>query len=242
MSISLINCRWITDSNSEPSCWHLGTDYPRSSGIMDFRTAVFLAKFFSGTLGSGESCFRQFLLTFANQCHPSATRSLVIPSLISSADDTPALLEIHLRHLGPVTLVDTPETLLQGLTLALERQVARIPWVPQTATQSEEKNRSDRDLCLEERALSVSLLVFPCGTFRLIVLGDEGVPVEIPQPLSTGRGLWKRIGIYPWNSGKGAGLSQFLVALFLLLEAWHRDWHGTLNAIDNIISFEVITS
>lgn len=206
---------------------------------MDFRTAAFLAKFFSGTIGSGGSCFRQFLLTFANQYHPSASRFLLIPSLISSADDTPALLEIHLRHLGRSTLVETAGTSLQGLTLALERQVARIPWVSQTATQSGEKGRSEWDLCLRERALSASLLVFPCGTFRLLVLGDEGVPVDEPQPLN--KALWKRIGIYPWNSGKGAGLSHFLVALFLLLEAWYRSWHQTLYAIDDIISFEVST-
>lgn len=203
---------------------------------MDFHTAVFLAKFFSGTFGLGESCFRQFLLEFAQMSHPSATGSQVLSSLISSADDAPALLEFHLRHLEPVELDEALATPMEGLTLVLERKLAKVPYLPQDVAQNEENYQG---MGLEERALSASLLVFPCGTFRLVILGDEGVPVD--QPQISNKAMWKRIGIYPWNSGKGAGLSHFLVALFLLLEAWHRKWNATLNAIDGVISFKVST-
>lgn len=226
--------------------WRLGTGLrmgdggPRDIGTLDISTVALLASAF---FGLDEEVFAEFLVTFADMSQSIAARSTFgmffkIDPEVNNRIECTLVLQHHLRHFKPVKLVEDQATSAKCLRLVIERQVAKIPRIPQVITQSGRESQSDEDLCLQERAVSVSLVVFPCGTFRLIVLGDEGVYVEHPLSLHVDRRLWDRIGIYPWSSGKGAGVSHFLVALFLLLEAWHRSWNKALVAIDGVISFE----
>lgn len=156
----------------------------------------------------------------------------------SDGSDLVLQLQCHLRHFAPFTPEQGPKRASKDLGFLFKRQSARIHHVTQPSLPTRGKDHWDQDLCLQEQVLSLSLMIYrESGTFRVIVLGDKGISVEIPDDKT--HDVYTRIGIYPWSSGKRAGYAHFLVALFLLLESWHLCWNSTLDAIDNVVSFKV---
>lgn len=65
-----------------------------------------------------------------------------------------------------------------------ERQTVKTNHVLHDAIREDVQNQTQRDLYPEERALSASLIMVSDeeGTFRLLVLGDNGAPVHVSAP------------------------------------------------------------
>lgn len=226
----------------------------RSNGVesMNIDMMAFLAHFKFFQVGTNKAVFddffnyKAFLLAFVRPSHPLVKRSRYefIIERWNSTKDNRLQLQYHLRHLTPITSGHSVND-LEGLPL--RRQMMKINHVPHGSIRHDVQNQTERDLDLEERALSVSLIKFfdQDGTFRLLVLGDVGVSVTAPYPdgyisdKQHSEVTWERTGIDPWTSGGDSGPAHFLVALFVLLETWHNSWNTTLDTIDKFISFEV---
>lgn len=248
-----MTCRWVADSDLK-DYFGVGLDRGRSR-TMDISTLMFLAQCFI----KGRHCdmvndesssqelilsFSNLILSFSNLSHPLAKRSLVDASHRNSPSGTRLGLQYHLSHLALVRLAEDLMPSLETEGLVLERQFFRIRRVSLIPTQGGDKKMDDEQY-FEERILSVSLMINQhLGTFYIIVLGDKGANVHTGglkdfAPAGTDK---KSSHIDGKALGIGAGLSHFLIALEQLLETWYQGWNESLDAINDIVSFDVSLS
>lgn len=240
-----MTCRWVADYRG---LFGVGLDRGRSR-TMDISTLIFLAECcLKGRIDGmvdEQQAFQQLILSFSNLSHPLARRSLVkLYSLRWDSRAAPRLgLQYHLSHLAPMgsaDLMSPPET--EGLVL--ERQFFKIRRVSHVPTQRGDKNMDDEQY-FEQRILSASLMVNQhLGTFYIIVLGDKGANVDFGNPKLLALNATKNESSRLDGKvlGTGAGLSQFLIALVSLLNTWHQGWNETLDAINDIVGFDVSLS
>lgn len=220
----------------------VGYDHPDGcSRTMKFEEIIFLAGHFSisdAYTNPGTIAFQQFILSFSNPFHPLAKRSWRKPLRADRRSKAPPPIiayQYHLSFFAPVTS-NLPPQEIEGLVL--ERQSARIRPIAHDSTQ-EGHGISTKEQHFAERVLSISLMVYgEPGTFQIVALGDRGYPLEIQGAISKGERL---LGVEPRSSAEtpAACLTHFLITLHALLDIWNRGWEDTLDAINDIVRFNV---
>jgi hypothetical protein len=175
------------------------------------------------------SGLRRFLVAFTNPSDPSAQSRCIYPGTFVLL-----VMEYHLVHFAPVESaarsMPRPQQDQQSAGLALERQQVKV----------NVKVGGKGHQLFEERMLSLSLLIYQHGTFRLVALGDKGAKVRVDKGSAFEGDEENRIPyIDPHTLGKAAGLSHFLITLAWMIETWQNGWSRTLNAIDEIVGFNV---
>lgn len=212
---------------------------------MNAKEIVFLAECFlrefSGVScsngGTGEA-FQSFVLSFSNLSHPLAKRSLSRVHPEPQRNHILLECQYHLNHFAPISPSSHSGTSPETEGLVLERQFYKIHRVSHSLTKSGDEN-STREQLFVERVVSVSLTMHETsGTFQIVTLGDTGATHL--------KGGWGPFGKRPETLniecnalGTAAGLSHFLIATVRIIETWNQGWTDTLDAIDDIVGFNV---
>lgn len=220
----------------------VGCDHPDGcSRTMKFEEIILLAGHFSLSEDQENlerSAFQQFILSFSNPFHPLAKRSWRKPLRAGGKNKEPPPImayQYHLSYFAPLESQLSPQ---EAEGLVLERQYAKIRPIAHVSTQNGH-GISTKEQHFSERVLSISLMVYgKPGTFKIVALGDKGDQLEIQGAISRGE---KLLGVEPRSSVKtpAACLTHFLITLRALLDIWHRGWEDTLDAINNIVRFNV---
>lgn len=248
---NLIACRWIVDSQFGNS--GVGRDSDRSR-TMNIKEIVFLANCFfsessgfscssgqtySDHRGPGRTAFRSFVLSFSNLSHSLAKRSLSRVHLEPPRGHMLLECQYHLNHFAPISPSRHSGASLETEGLVLERQFYKIHRVSHGLTKSGDEN-STREQLFVERVVSVSLTMHETsGTFQIVTLGDTGAKhLKEVLGLPFGKGQ-ETLNIECNALGTAAGLSHFLIATVRIMETWNQGWTDTLDAIDDIVGFNV---
>jgi hypothetical protein len=123
------------------------------------------------------------------------------------------------------------------LDLFFQRQKAKSIMCLRRLCERTKEQKRKGSLLTREGPANIIDPVHCLRAFTLVIFSDEGVHGDVLE--AHVNESYTRTSIYPWSSGRRSGYAHFLVALYLLLEPWHRCWNSTLDTIDNLISFKV---
>lgn len=184
------------------------------------------------------SVFESFLLSFSDLYHPSADHCLC--NVLAEPIVT---LQHLMSHFSPVDALEISPTSVRAEGLQLRRQIAKISRA--THAQRKDRNRLDAaeessDQYFTERVLGAALVMSSMsgGAFQLVILGDNGAPVEI-NIVTESLCEQNRLQIDFVALGKLAGLAHFLITIVFLADTWYKGWQDTMDTIDDIVGFIV---